>query len=159
MLRHGMTSLVGWSAVQMGQISWESWPHKRVDEFYSPRLTETEQGGYLNRGKFRSRISGFLTDKLSVLFAPLHTIHTNTHKHRKTRLSNACRKTHTLSSPPSLLFGLEAVQTTRFHAGKRVKRAFHSTSCCEWGLGPENSSGMKKQQEKWECTLPCRSQF
>lgn len=102
----------------------------------------------MNRGKFRSRISGFLTDKLSVLFAPLHTIHTNTHKHRKTRLSNACRKTHTLSSPPSLLFGLEAVQTTRFHAGKRVKSAFHSTSCCEWGLGPENSSGMKKQQEK-----------
>lgn len=75
--------------------------------------------GDTQTGKFRSRISGFLTDECLVCtFAH----HTHKHKHRKTRLSNACRKTHTLGSPPSLFFGLEAVQTTRPHAGKRVKR-------------------------------------
>lgn len=50
--------------------------HEWVDKFYSPRLTYTGWGRYWYRGKFRSRIRGFLTDELIVLFAVSHTMHT-----------------------------------------------------------------------------------
>lgn len=156
-LRHGMTSLVGWSAVQMGQISWESRPHKWVNEFYSPRLTRTEQGGYSNR--IFEQNQWLLTDKLSILFASLHTIHTNTLKHRKTRLSSACRDTPSALHLASCLGWKQCRQQGPMQARRWKVSAFHSTRCCEWGLAPENSSGLKKQQEKWEFTLPWRSQY